>query len=177
MIMSKPLPGCEAFVLGRLILLFVFLPLAELVLLLVLADRLSWQFTLGLVVLTGILGASLARWQGWRTYLRIQDELAAAQIPTEPLPGRWDDSGRRCPAADAGNHYRCVWLFSPDSLPVAVGIATFWPAGCGGSFHLETYRSPDRVETLGEDGAAATESSTGGDRIIDAHVVHREPRD
>ena len=70
---------------GYLLLLFISIPLLELYLLLRLADATSPLFTFGLVVATGILGASLARWQGVRTLLRIQQEVAAGRMPGEPL--------------------------------------------------------------------------------------------
>ena len=52
----------------RLILLFTLIPFFELFLLLKIADKTSAQFTFALVVATGILGAILARRQGfqWR---------------------------------------------------------------------------------------------------------------
>ena len=71
--------------LGRLVLIFVLVPLAELWLLLVMADRLSWQLTLGLVIVTGILGASLARWQGFRAWTRIQRELESGHMPGDAV--------------------------------------------------------------------------------------------
>ena len=69
----------------KLLLLFILVPLAELVLLLYLADATSWQMTLGLVIATGVIGTWLARSQGWRVWSRIHTELAAGRMPTEPL--------------------------------------------------------------------------------------------
>ncbi len=69
----------------RLLLLFTVVPLVELVLLLVLADYTSWKFTLGLVLVTGIAGAALARWQGLRCLRRLQQQAAAGQVPADPL--------------------------------------------------------------------------------------------
>ena len=71
--------------LGRLILAFTLIPLLELLLLLRLADWLSWGPTLGLVILTGVLGAALARWQGWRAVQRIQEDTAAGRLPAVPV--------------------------------------------------------------------------------------------
>lgn len=72
-------------VLFYLMLLFIGLPLVELSLLLILADRFTWSATLVLVILTGIVGASLARWQGWRTVQRMRTELHTGQLPGEAL--------------------------------------------------------------------------------------------
>ncbi len=69
----------------RLLLLFTTVPLIELVLLLMLADHTGWQFTLGLVLATGIVGAALARWQGLRCLERLQQQAAAGQVPADPL--------------------------------------------------------------------------------------------
>jgi UPF0716 protein FxsA len=52
---------------GRLLLLFVFLPMIELYLLIMLGARIGPMPTIGLIVLTGILGATLARQQGLST--------------------------------------------------------------------------------------------------------------
>jgi UPF0716 protein FxsA len=69
----------------RLLLLFTIVPLVELVILLILADATTWWFTIGLVLVTGIIGASLARWQGFRTVRRIQDDLRRKRIPADAL--------------------------------------------------------------------------------------------
>jgi len=69
----------------RLLLILTIIPLTELMLLLRLADAFSWQSTLALVVLTGVLGAWLARRQGIRTLARIQSELASGTLPADAL--------------------------------------------------------------------------------------------
>ena len=43
------------------------------------------KYTLGLIILTGIIGGSLARWQGVRTLLKLRDQMGAGQFPTEAL--------------------------------------------------------------------------------------------
>ncbi len=69
----------------RLLLLFTVVPMVELVLLLILADHTSWYFALALVLVTGIVGAALARWQGLRCVRRLQQQAAAGQVPADPL--------------------------------------------------------------------------------------------
>jgi len=69
----------------RLLLLFITVPLLELVILLMLSDATGWRWTLGLVIVTGIAGAWLARRQGFSTWRRIQEELAAGKMPGESL--------------------------------------------------------------------------------------------
>lgn len=72
-------------VLPRLFLLFIVLPLIELVLLLQLAKWIDWWGTILVVVITGAIGISLARAQGFRTYRRIQAELAEGRMPADSL--------------------------------------------------------------------------------------------
>ncbi|HYW80812.1 MAG TPA: FxsA family protein [Thermoguttaceae bacterium] len=69
----------------RLLLLFTIVPLIELSLLLWLAEQIQWGPTLGLVLLTGFLGAALARHEGLRCITRIQQKTAAGQLPGDPL--------------------------------------------------------------------------------------------
>ncbi len=71
--------------LPRLFLLFTVVPLVELALLLALAQHTGWRFALALVLITGVLGAALARWQGVRCVRRLQDQLAAGQLPADPI--------------------------------------------------------------------------------------------
>jgi len=58
---------------SRLLFLFIFIPIAELYLLIMLGARIGFLPTIGLIVLTGILGASLARQQGLSTLAKIQN--------------------------------------------------------------------------------------------------------
>jgi len=68
-----------------LLLLFIVVPFVELALLLKLAELTSWRDTLLLVIVTGLVGTWLARSQGIRTYRKIQQSLAAGQMPTDSL--------------------------------------------------------------------------------------------
>ena len=69
----------------RLLLLFTLVPLVELVLLLILADKTSWQFTLALVLFTGVVGAALARHEGLRCLRRVRQKLEAGELPGDAL--------------------------------------------------------------------------------------------
>jgi UPF0716 protein FxsA len=69
----------------RLILLFTLLPLAELSLLLRIGEWLGAGPTFGLVIVTGVVGAWLARREGARTWGRVQADLAAGRMPGEEL--------------------------------------------------------------------------------------------
>lgn len=72
-------------VLLKLFLLFIVVPLVELTLLLILGDYTVWYVPIAVVIVTGVVGASLARQQGFQTYRKIQQELAHGQIPTDSL--------------------------------------------------------------------------------------------
>lgn len=67
--------------LGRLFLLFTLVPLVELMLLVEVGQRLGLGPTLFLVVVTGLVGAALARREGARTWRRVQEELAGGRLP------------------------------------------------------------------------------------------------
>jgi UPF0716 protein FxsA len=68
-----------------LFLLFTLVPLVELALLFWIAQHTGWAFTLGLVILTGMVGAWLARREGLRCWLEVQRRLAQGELPAEPL--------------------------------------------------------------------------------------------
>tara|TARA_B100001093_G_scaffold259864_1_gene248405 strand:- start:3069 stop:3500 length:432 start_codon:yes stop_codon:yes gene_type:complete len=64
-----------------LLFLFIVIPTAELVLLLMLGVRIGWMPTMGLIVFTGILGATLARQQGLSILRKIQTEMQNGRPP------------------------------------------------------------------------------------------------
>lgn len=66
---------------GRLFLLFTLVPLLELALLIRIGEWLGVVPTVTLVLVTGVVGAGLARREGVRTWGRVQDELAAGRVP------------------------------------------------------------------------------------------------
>jgi len=72
-------------VLARLALLFVGVPLLELFILIQLGQVVGLWPTIGLVVLTGFAGASLARLEGLRTLWRIRGEMAHGRLPGNAL--------------------------------------------------------------------------------------------
>jgi len=71
--------------LGRLILLFTIVPLAELYILIKIGGYIGGLNTVLLVFLTAVLGAFLARLEGLRTLQQIQLSLSQGQIPAEEL--------------------------------------------------------------------------------------------
>jgi len=69
----------------RLFLLFTLVPLIELALLFWIAQHTGWLFTLSLVIVTGVVGASLARHEGLRCWLEVHRQLAEGKLPAAPL--------------------------------------------------------------------------------------------
>ena len=70
---------------GRMLFLFIFLPMVELYLLIMLGSRIGAMPTIGLIVLTGVIGASLARQQGLSVLAKIQREISSGKPPTTEL--------------------------------------------------------------------------------------------
>lgn len=69
----------------RLFLLFTAVPLVELVLLIRIGEWLGAVPTVGLVAVTGFVGAWLARREGARSWGAVRDELARGSVPGEQL--------------------------------------------------------------------------------------------
>ena len=69
----------------KLLLLFIALPLAEIVLLIEIGSRIGTLATLAILVLTAVLGASLAHREGLKVLWRIQQKMAQGVMPDEEL--------------------------------------------------------------------------------------------
>ncbi|MFW5857291.1 MAG: FxsA family protein [Planctomycetota bacterium] len=68
-----------------LLLLFICVPLVELFLLIEVARVIQVWPTIGLVVLTGVIGSWLVRWQGLQTLESIRRDLAEGRMPHERI--------------------------------------------------------------------------------------------
>ncbi len=73
----------EAILFGRLLLLFIVVPLVDLFLLLWISKFTGLPATIGLVVLTGFIGAWLAKQQGTFVKGQIKDRLSQQQMPAD----------------------------------------------------------------------------------------------
>lgn len=69
----------------RLLALLTLVPLIELALLVWVEGRIGLGATVAMVVVTGVLGAALARQQGLAVVRRIQAQLAAGEVPGAAL--------------------------------------------------------------------------------------------
>jgi len=70
-------------VLGKLLLLFTVVPVVELYLLITLGQRMGAEATIALVLVTGLLGASLAKREGARVVRNWQAAMARGEMPKE----------------------------------------------------------------------------------------------
>lgn len=68
-----------------LLLLFVVLPAVELALLIEVGSRIGTAATLALIAVTGVVGAALARRQGFGVLRRLQAESEAGRLPAGSL--------------------------------------------------------------------------------------------
>ena len=71
--------------LSKLIALFVFVPIAELFVLLELGKRIGVYLTIGLVIITGITGAYLVKHQGFYVLYKIKSQINDDIVPTDSL--------------------------------------------------------------------------------------------
>ena len=148
-----------------LLLLFTVVPFLELTILLWLAGKVGGVNTLLLIVFTGVLGASLARWQGWRTTSRIRQEMAQGKVPGEALV-----DGALILVAGAV-------LLTPGILTDALGFALLIPVirHVFKRTALGWIQRNARVQQVhyGSGFGPRPDFTTGsaGDRIVDAKVI------
>jgi len=168
-------PRPSPFMLFRLLVAFICVPLIELYLLLRLADATSPMTTFGIVIATGLIGSYLARREGLAAWKRFRESLAAGG-----MPGREIQDGLMIVFAAA-------LLLTPGLLTDAVGFALLIPAGRnfvrrnlmprigggGAGFRVHTFVRGDATDD------SADGPGFGGRRVrddpmtIDAEAVHR----
>lgn len=142
-----------------LFLLFTVVPLVELTLLLWIGEHTHWWVPVLMVVTTAMLGAALARWQGWQVLRRIQDEMRAGHMPADALV-----DGAMILVAG-------VLLVTPGVMTDVVGIVLLVPPlrhvikrGLKAWLKSHVVVEGVRVETSSTDGQ-------GGDAVVDAQVI------
>lgn len=69
----------------RLFLAFTIIPTLELYILMSVASYIGAFNTLIVVIVTGFLGAWLARMEGWNTLARLQDAVREGRLPADEL--------------------------------------------------------------------------------------------
>ena len=68
---------------GKLLLLFILVPIAELYLFINIGSQLGLGLTLAIIIVTAILGASLTKSQGRRAMEKFQAATAAGRMPAK----------------------------------------------------------------------------------------------
>jgi UPF0716 protein FxsA len=101
----------------KLFLAFTLIPVAEIYLLVKVGEYVGALNTVGLVILTGLAGATLARVQGLHALERIRVSLLERRVPSRELM----DAALILVAG--------VLLLAPGFLTDAVGIALLLPPG------------------------------------------------
>ncbi len=69
----------------HLLLLFTLVPIAEIFVLIRISEVIEVGPTIALIIFTGVVGAALARREGLRTLLKIQESMSKGVMPTTEL--------------------------------------------------------------------------------------------
>ena len=70
---------------SKLLLLFIVVPIVELQLLILVHDQIGFGNTILLVLFTGVMGARLAKREGFSVLRQIQEKLSRGETPTTEL--------------------------------------------------------------------------------------------
>jgi len=70
---------------AKLLLIFIGIPFIEMMILIKLGEIFGFWTTLWIVILTGILGATLARLEGMRAWINLQNALNQGEMPGEHM--------------------------------------------------------------------------------------------
>ncbi len=103
-------------VLGKLIFLFIAVPLADLFLLMVLSSYTGWPFSIGMVVLSGIVGAYLARLSYQSVWNKMRERMVSNQMSADLLTD------------GAMIFFAAGLLLTPGFITDAVGLSLLIPA-------------------------------------------------
>ena len=146
----------------RLLILFTVIPLLELWLLMLIGDIIGFGLTIALILVTGVVGASLARWQGVLCLQTVQRQVQAGQLPTDSL---LDGLGILVAAA---------LLVTPGVLTDIVGFGLLIPPVRRVVRRLIGARIRAKIRTFSPPGSGppgASPSVHDRDRIIDVRII------
>lgn len=96
--------------LGLLLMLFILLPLLDLLLLIFIADAIGIVETVLIVVFTGFIGVSLIRREGFRILLRLRNITVVEEVGHAMIEGALLTAGG-------------IFLLSPGVVTDAIGFA------------------------------------------------------
>ena len=68
-----------------LFLLFIVLPLVEILILVKIGMLTSFWVPITIVIVTGVVGSALARREGWKVLERMRDDVRTGQMPADSL--------------------------------------------------------------------------------------------
>ncbi len=126
-----------------------------------LKDWTGWPLTVGLVFATGIVGATLARYQGLRCMNRVQEDLTAGRLPGDPMI-----DGLMILVAGA-------LLVTPGILTDLVGFALLTPIFRSGMRRYLKHRFEASIQAVSAQHGAASPR----DQVIDVHVIEADSED
>ena len=70
---------------GKLLILFIMIPVVELYILIEIGKQIGALTTIGIIIITGIIGAYLVRSQGFIIFRKIQNDLSEGILPGDSL--------------------------------------------------------------------------------------------
>ena len=150
---------------GYLLFLFTVVPALELYLLIELGDHIGGLNTLGIVILTGVVGASFAKSQGLSVLMKIQDEVNRGGVPATEIihglmifagglllltPGLMTDFVGLCLVIPLTREILSGWFTHKITKGIKTGKMNFQffsaTNGANGSqfYHYESYQDPSQ---------------------------------
>lgn len=152
---------------SKLLLLFIIIPVIELYLFIKIGDAIGVLATFSIIIITAVLGASLARQQGRLALMKFQEAAAAGRMPHEEVM----DGIMILIAA--------VVLVTPGFFTDAIGFAllippvrTFARKFIGGYLKNHIRVIPTGATTAESPAQESTSKHIGRDeKIIDAEVI------
>ena len=132
-----------------LFLIFLAVPLIEIALFIQVGGAIGLFPTLGIVVLTAILGTWLVRSQGTQAMMQLRQSFGELRDPTEPL------------AHGAMILFAGALLLTPGFFTDALGLALLIPGVRGWVYRYVRSRATVETFTYGADGPQQTRSGPG----------------
>lgn len=144
---------------GRLLLLFIGVPVLELLIFLLLGSKIGITPTLAIIVITAILGAYLTKSQGLKALKKYQLALSEGRLPHEEVI-----DGVLILVAGAV-------LLTPGFLTDAIGFSLLIPPAREFFKAVTKAKLKDRVKVVGQEmGATDQSKATAGPRVINVEA-------
>jgi len=145
-----------------LLIAFIAIPLIEIALFIQIGGFIGLWPTLGIVLITAILGSSLVRSQGARELSKLQGSFATLNDPTEPL------------ANGAMIIFAGALLLTPGFFTDAVGFALLFPPFRAAAFKYAKSRIKVQQFSMG---SRPQHPQGPADRVIDGDFEVVDPKD